>query len=99
MAAVRKGVGRESAHEAIKEHAVSVALEMREKGTERNDLFERLGQDSRLGLTPAELNGLLAEPLSFTGAAREQVAAVVSAVAALLRTDSAAADYRPEPIL
>ena len=32
MAAVRAGVGRESAHEAIKENAVAVALEMREKG-------------------------------------------------------------------
>ena len=34
MAAVRAGVGRETAHEAIKEHAVAVALEMREKGAE-----------------------------------------------------------------
>ena len=32
MAAVRHGVGRETAHEAIKEHAVAVALEMRERG-------------------------------------------------------------------
>ena len=32
IAAVRAGVGRESAHEAIKENAVAVALEMREKG-------------------------------------------------------------------
>ena len=30
MAAVRAGVGREAAHEAIKEHAVAVALEMRQ---------------------------------------------------------------------
>ena len=29
MAAVRNGVGREAAHEAIKEHAVGVALDMR----------------------------------------------------------------------
>src|SRR3954470_3048392 len=32
MAAVRAGVGRETAHEVIKEHAVAVALAMREKG-------------------------------------------------------------------
>ena len=31
MAAVRAGVGREEAHEAIKEHAVAVALAMRER--------------------------------------------------------------------
>src|SRR6185437_4169734 len=32
VAALRKGVGREVAHEAIKEHSVAVALAMREKG-------------------------------------------------------------------
>jgi adenylosuccinate lyase len=99
IAAVRKGVGRESAHEAIKENAVAVALEMREKGTDRNDLFARLADDERLGLSADELNALLATPLSFTGAAREQVAAVVAAVGAVLATEPAAADYQPEPIL
>jgi adenylosuccinate lyase len=99
MAAVRRGVGRETAHEAIKENAVAVALEMREKGSDRNELFARLAADSRLGLSADELNGLLADPLTFTGAAREQVAAVVAAVAAVLGTASGAADYRPEPIL
>jgi adenylosuccinate lyase len=99
MAAVRAGVGREQAHEAIRDNAVSVALEMREKGTDRNDLFRRLAGDSRLGLSETELDGLLAEPLSFTGAARAQVAAVVHAVEAVLRSDPAAAEYAPEPIL
>jgi adenylosuccinate lyase len=99
MAAVRAGVGREAAHEAIKENAVAVALEMREKGTDRNELFDRLAADSRLGLSAETLNGLLAEPLSFTGAARAQVAAVVQAVDSALTTEPAAADYHPEPIL
>jgi adenylosuccinate lyase len=99
IAAVRKGVGREAAHEAIKENAVGVALEMREKGTDRNDLFARLAADSRLGLSADELNALLADPLSFTGAAREQVAAVVRAVDAVVAADPQAAQYRPEPIL
>ncbi len=99
MAAVRAGRGREQAHEAIKENAVSVALEMREKGTDRNDLFARLAADSRLGLSATELDGLLAEPLSFTGAARAQVAAVVRRIDELLAGDPSAADYRPEPIL
>lgn len=49
MSAVRNGVGREQAHEAIKEHAVGVALEMREKGAARNDLFDRFAADERLG--------------------------------------------------
>jgi adenylosuccinate lyase len=99
MAAVRAGAGREQAHEAIKEDAVAVALEMREKGTDRNDLFERLAADSRLGLSAAELDGLLASPLSFTGAARAQVAAVVAQVEQVLASDPSAADYAPEPIV
>ena len=42
VAAVKAGVGRETAHEAIKEHAVAAALAMRESGTDDNDLIERL---------------------------------------------------------
>jgi adenylosuccinate lyase len=99
MAAVRKGVGRESAHEVIKEHAVAVALEMRERGSHRNDLFDRLSADARLGLSTEELKSMLADPIQFTGAARAQVAAVVRAVDDVLRSEPGAADYRPEPIL
>ena len=50
MAAVRNGVGREAAHEAIKEAAVGVALDMR-KGAADNDVLARLAADPRLGLT------------------------------------------------
>ena len=99
MAAVRAGVGREAAHEAIKDNAVAVALEMREKGTDRNDLLARLASDSRLGSSGDQLQALLAEPLSFTGAARQQVAAVIVAVDLALASEPAAADYRPQPIL
>jgi adenylosuccinate lyase len=99
MAAVRGGAGRESAHEVIKDNAVSVALELREKGSDRNDLFARLAADSRLGLSASDLDGLLAEPIAFTGAARAQVAAVVTAVNNLLASDPEAAAYVPEPIL
>ncbi|MDP1876600.1 MAG: adenylosuccinate lyase, partial [Actinomycetota bacterium] len=66
MAAVRAGVGRETAHEAIKEHAVAVALAMREEGQGDNDLLDRLAADPRLGLSRADLDGLVAEPLAFT---------------------------------
>jgi adenylosuccinate lyase len=99
MAAVRNGVGRETAHEAIKEHAVTVALEMREKGADRNDLFDRLAADDRLNLTGADLAALVAEPLSFTGAAVTQVDDVVRRIEALVATDPDAAAYRPGAIL
>ncbi|MBV9592635.1 MAG: adenylosuccinate lyase [Actinobacteria bacterium] len=99
MAAVRAGAGRETAYEVIKQNAVAVALDMREKGAERNDLFDRLALDERLGLDGHQLAGLLAEPISFTGAARDQVAAVVAAVDAVVATDPAAASYAAAPIL
>jgi len=99
MAAVRAGVGREQAHEAIKEHAVAVALAMREKGSADNDLFDRLAADPRLGLSRADLDALVADPTSFTGAAEAQVAAVVAAVQAVVARHPDAATYTPAPIL
>lgn len=99
MAAVRAGVGRETAHEVIKEHAVGVALAMREKGQQDNDLVERLQADERLGLPAGLLDGLLADPLSFTGAATAQVAAVVAQVAEITDALPEAAAYTPGAIL
>jgi adenylosuccinate lyase len=99
IAAVRAGVGRETAHEVIREHAVAVALAMREKGQADNDLLARLAADERLGLPPGLLDGLLADPLRFTGAATAQVAAVVSAVDELVAAHPEAAAYTPGAIL
>lgn len=99
MASVRKGVGRETAHEAIKEHAVAVALAMREHGQGENDLLTRLAGDSRLDLSEAELLDLVAEPLSFTGAAASQVRAIADRVAVIVDRYPDAASYRPGDIL
>jgi adenylosuccinate lyase len=99
MAAVRAGMGREAAHEAIKEHAVAVALELRDKGAEGNDLLERLAADERLGLDRSQLDAVLAEPLGFVGAAPAQVAAFCETVRALVAAHPEAAAYDPAPIL
>src|SRR5690349_11293114 len=80
VAAVKAGVGREVAHEVIKEHAIAVALEMREKGAAENDLLARLAGDDRLGLSEADLRSLVASPIEFTGAAGVQVKAVVDQI-------------------
>ncbi len=99
MAAVRGGVGRETAHELIGEHAVAVALEMREKGTTENDLFARLAADDRLALTEADLTSLVSAPLEFTGAATEQVRQVVARIDKFVTAHPAAAAYAPGAIL
>ena len=99
MASVRAGVGREVAHEAIKEHAVASALAMREKGVERNELLDRLARDERIPLDRAGLEALLADRLSFTGAAAGQVAAVLERVGRITERHPRAAAYVPEAIL
>jgi len=98
MAAVRNDVGREVAHEAIKEHAVGVALEMR-KGLAVNDLFDRLAADARLGLTRSQIDALVADPIEFTGAAVDQVQAVVRKVDEVAKRYPDAAAYAPGDIL
>ena len=99
MAAVRAGVGRETAHEAIKENAVAVALRMREQGLRENDLLDRLAADDRLPLDRAELDGLLADRLAFTGVAPAQVESVANRVGLVLERFPEAAGYTPAPIL
>ena len=98
MAAVRNGVGREAAHEAIKQAAVGVALEMRE-GSAVNDVFDRLAADPRLGLSRQQLESLVAEPITFTGAAVQQVQSVVRRIDEVARVHPDAATYTPGAIL
>ncbi|WP_291082056.1 adenylosuccinate lyase [Dietzia sp. UBA5065] len=98
MAAVRAGVGREVAHDAIKENAVAVALAMREEGREP-DLIDRLAADERLPLDRAALEEALADRAAFIGAAGDQVDAVVARVDALVARHPAAASYSPGSIL
>ena len=98
IAAVRAGMGREAAHEVIKEHAVAVALAMRERGAEP-DLLDRLAEDPRLPLDRAALDAALADTHSFTGAAGGQVDRVVAAVGELVNAYPEAARYTAGAIL
>jgi adenylosuccinate lyase len=99
VAATRRGVGREVAHEVIREHAVAVALAMRQEAVAGNDLVDRLAADGRLGLSRAEIAELVADRGSFTGAASAQVHAVADRVAAVLALHPDARAYTPAPIL
>lgn len=98
MAAVRAGVGRETAHEVIKENAVAVALNMRENGGEQ-DLIHRLAADDRLPLTKQQLDDALADRHAFIGAAESQTHRVIDRVRALVAQYPQAADYVPGEIL
>jgi adenylosuccinate lyase len=99
IAAVRHGVGRETAHEVISEHAIAVALQMRETGRAENDLLDRLAGDPRLGISRAELDAALSDPLELAGTAGPQAAALVSQIEAIAEAHPDAAAYQPGLVL
>ena len=96
MAAVKAGVGREIAHEAIKEHAVSAALGMREGRA--NNVLETLAADSRIPFDLAQLKALIGNPLDFTGDAHSQVSQVCDRIEVITRKFPAAAALKPGSI-
>jgi adenylosuccinate lyase len=96
MASVKAGVGREVAHEAIKERAVAAALDMREGRA--NNLLDALAGDERIPFKRSELDALIGNPMEFTGDAREQVARVVATIEAITKKNSVAASYKPGSI-
>ncbi len=96
MAAVKAGLGREVAHEVIKEHAIKAALAMREG--KANTFLDALDADNRLPLDRQALDKLIGNPLDFTGDARGQIARTVSRIDAITSAHPAAAAYKPSSI-
>jgi adenylosuccinate lyase len=99
IAALRHGAGRETAHEAIKEHAVAVALQMRETGQGDNDLLHRLAADPRLGVTRTELDAAIANPMELAGTAGRQVTTLVTRIEEIAAAHPEAAAYVHGPVL
>lgn len=99
MAAVQAGAGRETAHAAIKRHALAAADALRTGTAAENDLFQRVAADPDLPIDPAVLESIAADREGFTGRAGEQVAAFVKRVDDLVARHPDASDYRPSPIL
>ena len=93
MATVKVGVGREVAHEVIKEHAIKAALGMR--AGKANTLLDDLANDARLPLDRAALDLLISSPIDFTGDARQQVDRVVGRIGVITSAHPAAMQYKP----
>jgi adenylosuccinate lyase len=98
MEAVKHGAGRETAHEAIKEHSLAAAKAAR-AGGDPADLVDRLAGDRRVGLGKKALLAILSESSRFVGSAPNQVDAFVARVNPLARRYKGAADYRPGRLL
>ena len=96
MAAVKNGMGREDAHEVIKE--VSTAVANKQRNGEEASLIAALAADSRLPLDAAELGKLISDPMDFTGLAVQQCEAVIAKVQAILKAHPGSGSYKPEPI-
>ena len=96
MAAVKNGMGREDAHEAIKEISIATSNEIREGKT--TSLIQAIAADSRIPLTQDELEKLIASPIEFTGLAQEQCDAVIAKIARLTKSHPEAAAYQPGAI-
>jgi adenylosuccinate lyase len=99
MEAVKAGAGREGAHEAIKEHAVAVARDLRKGAIGENDLFQRLARDRRLGLSETALWQVFQSGRAATGDAAAQVDAFAERVDAVVARNPEASAYEPGDIL
>ena len=96
VAAVKAGVGREVAHEVIKDHAVAAALAIRQGLP--NSMIDAIAADPRIPLNKAQLEALLSSPLEFTGDAMAQTTRVINRIAAIASVHPEAAKYRPASI-
>ena len=92
LALVKRGIGREDAHAAVKEHALLAA-------GDGPAFLARLAADPRIGLTPGELVALVGDPLDLAGAAPAQVAAFVARVDEVVKRHPAAAAYEGADVL
>lgn len=99
VAAIKAGVGRETAHEAIKKHAVAAALAMRESGRDDNDLIERLAADDRIPMDVETLRSAIGDASQFIGNAASQVDAVIGRIETIVKEHPDAAGYRAGAIL
>jgi adenylosuccinate lyase len=99
MEAVKNGAGRESAHEAIKEHAVQTVLDLRNGKIQTNDLLDRLAKDKRLGLSQSALQKIFDEKAGEIGTAPEQIKSFCEKVSAWDAKFPKARTYQPGAIL
>ncbi len=99
MEAVKAGVGRETAHQIIKEHAIATSRDLRAGRIRENDMFQRLANDARLGLDAGALERLGRDARTHTGAAGAQVDWFVRAVLPWRERFPASANIVAEPIL
>ena len=99
MEAVKEGIGREAAHEAIKEHAVQTVHDLRNGKVTKNDFIKRLSNDSRLGFSEKKLSDIVEDSQKKTGLAEKQVEHFCAFVRKGAEKFPEAVNYTPSSIL
>ncbi len=87
MECVKRGGDRQALHEAIREHSVACAKQIKLNGAE-NDLLDRIAADPIFGLDRAEIDRLI-DVRAFTGRAAEQTDEYLTVVNAVLAENRA----------
>ena len=98
-ACIKKGVGREDAHEKIRAHAFDVVTKIREHGQAANDLLERLAEDPEIPMSIDEIMRSVESPIDLIGLARKQVDEFVKEAEIIVSHHPEAASYMPDDIL
>ena len=99
MEAVKAGVGREAAHQAIKEHAVATVKDLRNGKIATNDLVDRLAGDERLGLPRDTIQSITENAAALLGNAQTQVEEFEKIVAEFVQKYPDVTNYEPTPLL
>lgn len=99
MEATKAGIGRETAHEVIKEHAVAAAQAYRSGESDSNDLLKRLAGDERIEFSQEKIEQILTTGREATGAASMQIEHFVQSVEQLAASYPEAASYNAGAIL
>jgi len=99
MEAVKSGMGREIAHECIKEHAIATVRDLRSGVIEKNDFFERLEKEPKLKLKREQWANILKNGLGSVGAAQVQVGDFVKQVEGWAEKFPEARGYQPATVL
>ena len=96
-AATQAGMGREEAHEAIKAHAVTAALDLRNKNEGENTLLQRIADDTEIPLSFDELKSAIAT--SYIGRTDQQIEAVNQVVQQVIERHPESKSYKPQTII
>jgi len=99
MEAVKAGAGRETAHHAIKKHAVATVNDLRNGVVAKNDLMARLAEDGDIPLNADQLEAIMATADEKTGLAVEQIDLFLDRLNAVSQAYAGASEYQPGSIL